>query len=425
MRRVLRLSRASAPLRAVARCATSAATLATTLAATLALGACVADPGPPLYYGAAPLNGPALPSQAVPLPGPGGNAGPRKVALLLPLTGANAEVGQAMLKAAQLSFAQPGSPTLDSRDTGGTPDGAARAAREALAAGDTLVLGPLTAPETVAAAPVARAANVPMLAFTSDATVAQPGVWPLGITPAQQVRRLVAAARADNKTRIAAVLPQGAFGDAMAAGLADATGAAGLPPAQIVRTLPTLAGVGGGLKTVSDYAARHPATADAAPVAAAPAPVDALLLGVSGPMLAQVAPLLPASDLAPAQVRVLGPATWARDAATLPGLAGAWYAAPDPGNRTAFSQQYIARYNVPPRDFANLAFDAAGIARVTVGPGGFDVASLTRPEGFAGADGVVALLPDGRVRRGLALFEVTPSGPRLVQPAPQALQPGS
>ena len=403
-----RLSRASAPLRTAM------------LAALVPLAACVAPPGPG-GYGAAALNTGALPSQAIPLPGPGRTA-QRRVALLLPLSGPNAEVGQSMLKAAQLSFAQPGSPELDSRDTHGTPDGAAQAARDALAAGDTIVLGPLTSTETAAVAPIARAANVPVLAFTSDATAAQPGVWPLGITPAQQVRRLVGAAQADNRARIAAVLPQGAYGDAMATGLADAATAAGLPPPRIRRTPMTVAGISEGLRDVSDYAARHPT---GAPDTVAPAPVDALVLGISGPMLTQVVPLLPASDLPPGAVRILGPATWSRDAANLPGLTGAWFAAPDPAPRAAFAQQYQTRYNAPARDFASLAFDAAGIARVTAGPTGFDPASLTRPEGFAGADGVLALLPDGRVRRGLALFEVAPGGPRVIQPSPQALAPGS
>ena len=408
---LVRLCRASAPLRA-----------APALSAALALGACVADPGP-ARYGPVPL-GAALPSQAVPLPVPTPDAGPRRVALLLPLTGSNAEVGQAMLKAAQLALAAPGSPQLDSRDTGGTADGAMKAAREALAAGDTLILGPLTSPETVAVAPIARAAQVPVLAFTSDATVAQAGVWPLGITPAQQVRRLVAAAQAENKPRIAAVLPQGAFGDALEGGLIEAVATARLPPARIVRTPATLSGIGGGLKTVSDYSARHPATpADPAAPAAPPPLVDTLLLGVTGPILAQVAPLLPASDLAPTQVRILGPATWARDAASLPGLSGALFAAPDPASRAAFAHDYTARYNLPPRDFADLAYDAAAMARVTAGQGGFDLAALTRPEGFAGADGVVALQPDGRVRRGLALFEVTPAGPHVIQPAATALSP--
>ncbi len=41
---------------------------------------------------------------------------------------------------------------------------------------------------------------------------------------------------------------------------------------------------------------------------------------------------------------------------------------------------------------------------------------LTQPQGFAGADGAFALRPDGRVRRGLAVFQVGPEGARIVDP---------
>src|SRR5690349_19256764 len=129
-------------------------------------------------------------------PGPhGGAGGPRaagaggaRVAILLPLSGPRAEIGQALLKAAQLALEPPGSPQIDARDTGGTPDGAAKAANEAIAGGAGLILGPLTSAETAPVASVARGAGVPVLAFTNDAAQAQPGVWTLGITPTQQVR---------------------------------------------------------------------------------------------------------------------------------------------------------------------------------------------------------------------------------------------
>ena len=53
--------------------------------------------------------------------------------------------------------------------------------------------------------------------------------------------------------------------------------------------------------------------------------------------------------------------------------------------------------------------------------GGFSVTSLTRPEGFTGVSGVLALQPDGTVRRGLALFEVRRGRAQLIEPAPDAI----
>ena len=66
----------------------------------------------------------------------------------------------ACCKAAQLALDAPGAPPLDARDTGGTPSGAAAAAQAAIAAGAGLILGPLTSAETAAVAPVARPAGV-------------------------------------------------------------------------------------------------------------------------------------------------------------------------------------------------------------------------------------------------------------------------
>ena len=148
------------------------------------------------------------------------------MAILLPLSGARADIGQAMLHAAQLALDGAGAPPLDAKDTGGTPDGAAAAAQAAIAEGAGLILGPLTSPETAAVAPIARAANVAVLAFTNDPSQAQPGVWTLGITPGQQVRRLVAAAQAQGKSQFAALLPDTDFGRAMGQALTQATTAA-------------------------------------------------------------------------------------------------------------------------------------------------------------------------------------------------------
>ena len=400
------------------------------LSAALALSACV-NPNQAGRYGASP--------DAAPQGGDTVTSG-QHIAILLPLTGTNAEVGRTLLQAAQLSLAAPGSPTLDQYDTGGTADGAAQAARTALAAGAGILLGPLTAAETAAVTPVAKSANVPVLAFTSDASLAQPGVWTLGITPAQQVRRLVLAVAAENKSRVAAVLPQNGFGDALASGLRTAASEAGLPDPRIVRPPYSFTGFNDALKTVSDYANRRGAieaqqraarasndadgrreAAEIGRQAPPPPPMDALLLGASGSVLGQVVPLLAFYDVPPDQVRILGPATWLREASTLPGLAGAWFAAPDPAARSGFEQQYRAKYNGPPRDFASIAYDAAGMARSVASPQGFMVNALLRPDGFAGADGLIALQPDGRVRRGLAIFEVDRGGSHIVQPAPQSL----
>lgn len=361
------------------------------------------------------------------------------VAILLPLTGPQADLGQNMLRAAQLSYAGP----MDVRDTLGTPDGAAAAAQAAVAAGGKIILGPLTSGETAAVAPAATAAHVPVLAFTSDPAQARPGIWVLGITPDQQVRRLVAAVAAEGKTRFAAVVPDNPLGRALAAGLRTATADASLPPPD-VQTYAAAANLPDALRTATDYAHRRgdiearqkaalanvdpndPGAASAAraqadAVAAEPVPpppFDALLLGAVGDQLGQVAPLLARDDVKPTDVRVVGPQLWAQNPAVRsPDLAGAWFVAPDPALRASFLALYTGKYNAPPRDIADLAYDAGTMAKAAAA----DPNALFRPDGFAGADGPVVLRPDGQTRRGLAVFQATPDGPRLIQPSPTSL----
>ena len=363
----------------------------------------------------------------------------RKVAVLVPLTGPNASLGHDLLQAVQLALG-PDGPQPDVRDTMGTPTGATAATQAAMTNGDAIIIGPLTAPETAAAAAVVNGA-VPILAFTSDRQQGRPGVWAMGITPQQQVARLVQALSTTGKARIGAVLPDNIFGNALADGLSRAASSAGDPPPAVKR-YPTgrVADLQAALKDVSDYAHRRgaideqvrAARADSDPTiqgqadvlaqqTVPPAPIDALLLAETGPTLKTVAGVLPSYDITPPEVQVIGPATWARDAANLVGLDGAWYAAPDPASRTGFEQSYRARFGSPPPGFADIAYDAGRLARIAAGNPGI----LTQPSGFNGVDGPFVLTAAGQVGRGLAVFAVSPGGNRLIFPSPPSAAPGS
>ncbi len=186
-----------------------------------------------------------------------GGAAAQHVAMLAPLTGPNSERGQSLVQAAQLALSAPGSPILDVKDTHGTPQGAAAAATEAIAAGAGLIIGPLTGAETAAAAGPAKRAGVAILAFTNDAAQAQPGVWTLGITPAQQVRRLVGASVAEGHGRFAALLPQNAFGTAMADALGQAANAAGVSPPAIRRYGSSMTAMNGAVRDLSGFTDRR------------------------------------------------------------------------------------------------------------------------------------------------------------------------
>ncbi len=360
-------------------------------------------------------------------------AEPARIGVLLPLSGSNGGLGHSMLDAIRLAA---GASPLDVQDTAGTQAGATAAAGRAIAAHDGIILGPLTAAETRAAAAVAVPAGVPILAFTSDVGVAAPGVWVLGLTPAQQVERLVAAARADGRTRFAGFLPENALGSAMA----DALGATG---ASIGRHGTDFASINNGMKALSEFDSRHAndaqikadrassdpavkAQADAlAAVPATPLPFDALLLADTGTQLQEVIDLLQPYDIDRAHVRLMGPTLWGAFSRKLGQIAGAWYAAPDPAARAGFVSAFTARYHAAPLRIDDVAYDAGALAAALAGRG-FSTEALTRPDGFAGTDGVFSLDAGGHVRRGLAVFEIDPGGgAHIVSHAPATLGSGA
>jgi len=371
------------------------------------------------------------------------------VALLLPLSGAMAPVGQILENAAKLALPDGGQTTLDIRDTGGTPQGAIAAAQASIAAGDGVILGPLTSAEAHAVAPIAQAAGVNMLAFTNDSTIAAPGVWPLGITPTQQVQRVVQAAADGGRTQLAALLPDTDFGHSLSDAITAETSSLSEPSPQIVFYQPDFNSINQAVDQVSDFADRGQGIEDQIKQAQdlgtaagreqaqqlqhqqiPPPNFNALFLGATdGNTLAELANFLPYYDVNPPQVQFLGPALWstiAPDMAHQSVLLGALYAAPDPASAAAFDAKYASAYGNPPPAIADVAFDAAAIAHLAASSGGYTSTVLTAPDGFTGTDGVLVLQPTGQVLRGLAVFQIAPGAPVITSPAPTQLnQPAS
>lgn len=376
------------------------------LLGTLGLAACGAkDTGAPTA-----INQPHGQAAGTTLtPGPAA-AGP--VAILLPLSGKMAEIGKPMLWGAQLALSIPGAPILDVKDTDGTPEGAARAAQQAIEGGARIILGPLTSAETARVAPIAQRAAVPVLAFTNDQGQAQPGVWTLGITPGQQVRRLLGAINAAEKGPVAALLPDDDFGKAMGDELARVAAAVG-QPAPFVRMI--------GPGSADIVAAVNELAGLAGPDQ--PLPYGAILLGSTGNDLRAFAKAFADAKIDRAKVQVLGPALWADPASGSAAMLGAWFAMPDPAARGDLIRDYTAKYKAPPPPRADLASDAASIARVLAAQGRLGISGLTQPAGFSGVDGWLGLLPDGQVRRGLAVFRVDRGRPAKISDAPAGPAP--
>jgi ABC-type branched-subunit amino acid transport system substrate-binding protein len=357
-----------------------------TLSLLLPSAACVSQP--PARLGAIPA--PVLPGAAR-----------ERVGLLLPLSGANRQLGQALLNAAQMALFDQADPGIEllPRDTGGTAAGAAEAARAAMAQGARALAGPLTLTETASAAQAVRAGRASMLAFTNDASQAGGGVWVLGLTPSEQAERITAAAAGAGARRFGLLAPADELGRRLSGGMQARLSALGLPPPVVLLRPPR----GDAAGAARELAAQ-----------AGPDGLDAALLGETGANAKAAAAALAAA--LPAPPRLLGTALWAGDTALAgePALADAWFPAPDPSARSGFESRYMTAFGDRPPRVAAVAYDATALAGRAARIGSPPVG-----EAMMGADGPIRLLPGGMAQRGLAIYALDASGqPRLVQPAP-------
>lgn len=379
-------------------------------------------PQPPYYgYGRFP---PPIAHEAP--PSSPAAPGPQKVALLVPLSGANAELGQAILDAAQLALFETGDDrlTLVPRDTGGNAGGAASAAHAVIGDGVHLILGPLLASEVEAVKPVAQGAHINVIAFSTVTNLAGSNVYLMGFLPRQEVVRGVGYARQRGLDRFAALAPNSAYGHLMADALREAASASGGTVAKVEFYDQRTGDVAAQVQQLLPGGSEGADTA--APAVPPPRPsFQALLLPEGGVRLKQIArQVRDASSGKP--VQLLGSGLWdTPDIGSEPALVGGWYASSPPEARQDFDRRFSATYGHNPPRLASLGYDAASLAAALArSPAGeaFSREAILNPSGFSGVDGLFRFTPNGLVQRGLAVLEVEPQGPTVVSPAPQTFQ---
>lgn len=337
-----------------------------------------------------------------------------RVAMLLPMTGGGSasSIATVFRNTAELALSdfQGADVQILVKDTGGTAEGARAAAQAAINEGAEMLLGPVFAPAVGGAASVARAAGVPVIAFSSDESVASRGVYLLSFLPRGDVSRVISHAAREGRRSFAAILPDDTYGAVVEAAFRQEVGRAG---ARIV--------------AIERYKLNGSDTTDLAEkvgkVAANASQIDAIFVP-AGNVAPFVAQSLSTGGVNLGTTKLLGSGQWDnQQVLNAAPLAGAWYPGPDAAGFDAFAQRYAARYGSRPPRNSSLAYDgtilAAGLVR-SAGQARFSERVLTNRDGFLGIDGVFRFERDGTNQRGLAIYEVTGKGSRIVSPAPRS-----
>ena len=338
-------------------------------------------------------------------------SGKVRIALLLPLSGRAAPIGQAMQQAAEMALFDTGARelALSAYDSGESAETAVEAYRKARIDGAAMVLGPLYGTSASALVPLVNQGGMNVVAFSNDEQVAARGVWIMGIAAPPQVRRVVDYALETGIRRFAAFAPQTPYGQQMA---------------QTMQTYATQRGAQVVGVEFFDPAASSELAVPARRLADA-AKGDgkiAVLVPVAPPRLSAALSALAIAGLDNRTTQYIGTGVW-----DFPGvgaetmLRGAWYAAPDPARRADFERKFLATYGKAPHRLATLAYDGVALAGhlARLKPGGdFTAEAITNPQGWSGIDGIFRFLPDGRSERALAVIGIQGDRGVVVSPAP-------
>jgi branched-chain amino acid transport system substrate-binding protein len=329
-----------------------------------------------------------------------------RVALLLPVTGPDGDVGQSIANATALAIADT-KVTNIRMITYDTALGVDAATRRAVADGNKLILGPLRGDNVLEAANVARPAGIPIISFSNDVGVAGQNVFLLGHLPNQSIDRVVRYAKTQGMTRFGAIVSKNVYGQRASSNLTNSVRA-------ISGTLVGVQEIDGSAASV-DAATRR---------LAAMGQIDAILIADSGRVAMATVPALRKHGLRSA--KILGTDLWNIDGslANSSSMYGAWFASVSDTLYNQYATKYRARYGKAPLRLSSLGYDSvllvARVARDWRPGTKFPVTQLIDPQGFIGVDGSFRFMANGLTERTLEVQEIQAGKFVTINAAPTA-----
>nr|WP_298927800.1 penicillin-binding protein activator [uncultured Erythrobacter sp.] len=367
----------------------------------LLLGGCSVIPktGPAETTG--PIAGPTPEPSATALPT---DATRHRVALLVPMGGNTAAVGQSLANATTMALLDTNANNIRIT-TYDTSKGAGAAARKAIADGNKLILGPLLADNVPAVQAAARPARVPAIAFSNDIRVASADVFLMGHVPEQSINRSVQYARARGSNNFAAIVPEGAYGQRSFDALNSA-----------------LSQYGGTLIGSAKYARGNTSIVSAAQRLRAAGGYDTVLIADGARLATQAAGEIKRSGAE--GTRILGTELWSGESVLTRSSAvnGAIFSAVSDRRYKRFADSYEARFGNKPYRIATLGYDSVlltlRVARDWRVGRNFPTSMLFDKGGFLGVDGPFRFNRTGIAERALEVREVRGSSVVSVDAAP-------
>lgn len=355
-----------------------------------------------------------------------------RVALFLPFSGKNKELGWHLFNAATLSlFDNDLSNNLELVliDSGESPQEAVKAFKEVIRQEIRVVIGPIFSTSVEAIEEDAKANNIVVISLSNNPKLANKtadkgGIFLAGIMPEAQIEKLVSYAISQQQSSFAVIAPNNPYGLIMTdlmkktvkrkdgnfitsefyeANTKDFSGLA----QRIVSSfkVPSHLAEGGGNKPKKDAVIKdsdriYP---------------KVIFIPESGKTLSKIVEELNKQNKDEREFQLAGSNQW-DDISTFsdPNLNGAWVVAPENTKFHTFEQSYYNTFNKFPPRITSIAYDAVAVIsdlaekrkETKIELSDFTAYSVWPKNGFNGIDGLFRFLPNGLVQRNLAVLQV-------------------
>lgn len=372
----------------------------------------------------------------------------RRMAVLLPLSGDNADTGRAIRSSIEIAVLQSAPENL-SVAFYDTARGATNAINTALATNPEVIVGPLFAADSRTLRAM-KPSTLPAISFTSDSSAIGNGVMTISLMPTNSVEAIVREMQTDQVHQFVILAPNTNSGRMMAGAARAAATLYDIPVSGVVyysekdsesiknaalraslynartaantRAREILSDIltGEQLTAAEKSSLSHQLNQISKSETLGSLPYDAVLFLGSADDAKALASFLRYYGVGARDARFYGTAMWDdTDAASDFTLSGAKFATL-PASNEGFANVYELTTGAAPSRIATFGYDAANLAMGMLYSDKSNVSYLLDPSGYIGIDGLVRLTPFGASERALRIVELNGSGTiREIKPAAQ------
>ena len=343
-----------------------------------------------------------------------------RIGLLVPLSGPFSYLGDTISGGSELAFFKMQNPNVELLyfDTAGG-DKIIDAFNRAVSNDVDVIIGPLFSDSVSAIKPFLKTSDIPILSFSNNIDVAEPGIWVLGYLPEQQIAQLVDFAVARGKQNFGIVSSSSELGNKITRATKNQLTKYDLSPRTVV-TINDIASMEQNellnqIKIFAQYI-----DSDKDPLTLPPPAFDTVVIAGDTNFILQVAPILSYYDLGPDRALFIGIDKWNRPKMlNEPSLQNALLTLPTRPADDKFNKVWKSEFKIEANDLAKISFDATALVIATAAINSEASLSerLVSQPGFIGFSGQFKMSKSGLTERVFEIMEISDNF--LVKPSIQ------